>query len=59
MLKTDVASCLDPLQFAYRQGWSTEDAVISVTHLISKHLVDPKAYAHVLFADFSSPFNTL
>ncbi|KAF7643944.1 hypothetical protein LDENG_00230620 [Lucifuga dentata] len=59
MLKSEVASNMDPLQFAYRRGRSTEDAVISVTHLISKHLEDPKAYARVLFADFSSAFNTL
>ncbi|KAF7668512.1 hypothetical protein LDENG_00007020 [Lucifuga dentata] len=59
MLKSEVASNMDPLQFAYRQGWSTDDAIISVTHLISKHLEDPKAYARVLFADFSSAFNTL
>lgn len=59
MLKSDIASCLDPSQFAYRQGRSTEDAIISVTHLISKHLEDPKAYARVLFADFSSNFNTV
>lgn len=59
MLKTDVVSCGDPLQFPYWQGRSTEDAVIIVMHLISKHLENPKAYARVLFADFSSAFNTL
>ena len=58
-LKSEVAPSLDPLQFAYREGRSTEDAVVSVTHLITKHLEDPKAYARVLFADFSSAFDTL
>ena len=62
LLKSAVAPLLDPSQFAYRAGRSTEDAVVSITHLISKHLVDPKVpmtYARVLFADFSSAFDTL
>ena len=59
MLKVEIASHLDPLQFAYRAGRSTEDAVISVTHLINKHLETPAAYARVLFADFSSAFDTI
>lgn len=58
-LKSEVDSCLDPLQFAYRQGRSTEDAAITVTHLINKHLEHPQAYARVLFADFSSAFDTI
>jgi len=48
ILKNEVASCLDPSQFAYRAARSTEDAVVSVVHLISKHLQEPKAYARVL-----------
>lgn len=59
MLKSEVVGYLDPLQFAYRQGCSTEDAVISDTHLIKNYLEDLKAYARVLFADFSSDFNTV
>ena len=59
MLKVEIASHLDPLRFAYRAGRSTEDAVISVTHLINKHLETPAAYARVLFADFSSAFDTI
>lgn len=39
LLKTELAPCMDPLQFAYREGRSTEDAVVSLTHLISKALV--------------------
>lgn len=53
MLKLEVASHMSPLKFAYRQRWSTVDASLSVTHLISKHLEHPKAYRRVLFADFS------
>ncbi len=59
MIKPMISSSLDPLQFAYKAGRSTEDAIISVTHLISKHLEDPKAYARVLFADFSAAFDTV
>lgn len=59
MLKAEVNSELDPLQFAYRQGRSTDDAINSITHLTLKHLEDPKAYARLLFIDFSSAFNTL
>ena len=59
LLKSEVMSKLDPWQFAYRQGRSTDDAVGSITHLVSKHLDDSKAYARLLFIDFSSAFNTL
>ena len=50
---------LDPLQFAYRHNRSVEDAVISVLNLIYSHLETPKAFARVLFADFSAAFNTV
>jgi len=59
MLKAEVANNLDPLQFAYRQGRGTEDAIISIMHLILKHLENNKAYARLLFIDFSSAFNTI
>ncbi len=59
MLKAEVASNLDPLQSAYRQGRGTEDAINSFMHLILKDLEDPKAYARLLFIDFSSAFNTI
>ena len=59
ILKQEVAPSLDPLQFAYRAGRSTEDAVACITHLISKHLTERKSYARVLYADFSSAFDTV
>lgn len=59
MLKADVKSKLDPLQFAYRQGRSTDDAITAIMHLVLKHLEDSRAYARLLFIDFSSSFNTL
>ena len=40
-------------------GRITEVAVASVTHLVSKHLENPKSYAQVLFVDFSSASNTV
>ncbi len=51
----------DPFQFAYKQGRSTEDAVITLMHLISKHLDKPNSYGlfYRLFLGFSSAFNTI
>ena len=49
----------DPYQFAYKQGRSTEDAVVTLVHIISKHLDKPNTYARALFLDFSSAFNTI
>lgn len=59
LLKIEVTPQLDPWQFAYKQGRSTEDAVGGITHLVLKHLEDTKAYARLLFIDFSSAFNSL
>lgn len=53
MLKTEVAVS----QFASKQSRSTEDVVISVTHLVRRQLEDIKDYACVLFIDFSFAFN--
>ena len=55
----DVQDYLDPFQYAYRQGRGTYDAVNTVVHLILKHLDKPKAYARLLFIDFSSAFNPI
>ena len=59
VLKAEVNLALDPYQFAYRQGRGTDDAINSITHFTVKHLECPKAYARILFIDFSSAFNTL
>ncbi len=58
LLKSEVAPHLDPFQFAYRHRRSTEDAFISMTHLISKHLEVPHVFVRALFLDFSLAFNT-
>ena len=60
LLRAEIDSKLDPWQFAYKQGRSTDDAFGCITHLVlNKHLEDTKAYARLLFIDFSSAFNTL
>ena len=60
-LSESVQDNLDPFQFAYRQQRSTEDAVATLMHLVSKHLdaLKIKPYARVPFIDFSSAFNTI
>ena len=49
----------DPLQFAYTQNRNTEDAILTATHAVLKHLKKPKASARMLFLDFSTAFNTI
>ena len=50
---------LDPLQFAYRSGRGVEDAIAVLLHKLLKHIETPSHYARILFADFSSAFNTM
>jgi hypothetical protein len=50
---------LDPLQFAYRAGRGVEDAKLFILNTLYVHLEKPKAHARLLFADFSSAFNTV
>ena len=49
----------DPLQFAYRQHRSTEDAVLCLLHTLTQHLDTANASVRILFVDFSSAFNTI
>ncbi len=56
---SDVRDKLDPLQFAYRRGRSTEDALLYMLHRFYSHLDQPKRYTLVMFIDFSSAFNTI
>ena len=49
---------LDPLQFAYQSG-SVEDAKLLILNNLYKHLEKPQAHVRLLFADFSSAFNTI
>ena len=49
----------DPLQFAYCNGKSVQDAGLSLVHDIAKHLEISNSQVRVLFIDFSSAFNTI
>lgn len=50
---------LDPLQFAYQQNKSVEDAKLLLSNSLYKHLENPGTHARLLFADFSSAFNKM
>ena len=50
---------LDPLQFAYRSHRGVDDAIATLLHRLLSHLDTPGHTARVLFADFSSAFNTI
>ena len=50
---------MDPLQLAYRYGKGMEDVTLTTLNLIRTHLEKEKFHARILFADFSSAFNTL
>ena len=49
---------LDPLQFAYHQHRSVQDALLTFTHIISNHL-DQSKTNYALYIDFSSAFNAM
>ncbi|KAI4883889.1 hypothetical protein NFI96_010254 [Prochilodus magdalenae] len=50
---------LDPLQFAYRQNRSTDDAVNTAIHTALTHLEGKDTYVRMLFIDYRSAFNTV
>ena len=56
-----VTECnLDPLQFAYRSGrGGGDDAKPFILNTLYRHLEGPQTHARILFADFSSAFNTI
>ena len=58
-LRAETAAHQDPLQFAYSQGRSTQDAILTLLHSLYEHLDQPRSHARLLFVDFSSAFNTL
>ena len=49
----------DPFQFAYKPNRSIEDAILTLLHNTFLHTNNPKSYVRILFADFSSAFNTI
>ena len=58
-LKIQVATKLDPLQFAYKAKRGVDDACLTLVNLISKHLQNTKASVRILMIDFSSAFNSI
>ena len=50
---------MDNLQFAYSEGLSVDDAVLTLLHSLHKHLDTLGTKARLLFVDFSSAFNTI
>ena len=50
---------MDPLQFAYRKNRGVDDAKIFILDKLYKHLDISGNHARILFADFSSAFNTM
>ena len=55
-----VTECnLDPLQFAYRSGRDMYDAKLFILNTLYRHLEGPETHVRILFADFSSAFNTI
>ncbi len=58
-LKTVTTPLMDPHQFAYTANRSVEDTVNLAIHHILNHLESANTYAHILFMDFSSAFNTI
>jgi len=58
-IRKNIPDTLDPLQFAYRQNWSTDDTINTVIHTTLTHLEGKDTYARLLFIDYSSAFNTV
>ena len=50
---------IDPLQFAYRKNRSTDDAVLYSLENIYSHLEKTGSTVRLMFAHFSSAFNTI
>ncbi len=44
LLEKEVEPLLDTSQFVYEQNRSTEDAALSIGHLVSRNLDNTKAY---------------
>ncbi|KAI4893673.1 hypothetical protein NFI96_030505 [Prochilodus magdalenae] len=56
---SSLPATLDPLQFAYRQNRSTDDAITLTLHTALSHLDNRNTYVRMLFVDNSSAFNTI
>ncbi len=58
-MKDTTGPLLEPLQFAYRENRSVDDAVNMGLPFILQQLDRPGTYVRILFVDFSSAFNTI
>lgn len=58
-LHGEVEPCLDQYQFTYLRNRNTNDAVLTMLHLLLKHLENRATYARLLFNYFSSAFNSI
>ncbi len=57
---SSIPATLDPLQFAYRQNRSTDDAISRVLYSSLSHIDSKNGnYVRLLFVDYSSAFNTI
>lgn len=45
--------------FAYKAKCGIEDATIALLNPVYKHVEIPSSYMHILFADFTSAFNSI
>jgi hypothetical protein len=59
VLKTQVATFQDPLQFAYRAKVGVDDALLYLLHSVYTHLEKSSACVRIMFFDFSSAFQTI
>ncbi|KAI4903293.1 hypothetical protein NFI96_004870, partial [Prochilodus magdalenae] len=56
---SSLPATLDPMQFAYRQNRSTDDAIALTLHTALSHLDKKNTYVRMLYVDYSSAFNTI
>ena len=59
LLRPQVSSSLDPLQFAYQSRLGVEDAIIFLLHRACTHQDKPGRTVRIMFFYFSSAFNTI
>ncbi|KAI4890332.1 hypothetical protein NFI96_001129 [Prochilodus magdalenae] len=56
---SSLPATLDPMQFAYQQNRSTDNAIALTLHTALSHLDKQNTYVRMLFLDYSSAFNII
>ena len=51
-LKPPFLKFQDPLQFAYREGRSVDDAILTLVDTVYKHLDSPRSFCRICFVGF-------